>query len=69
MPPETIKDSLNLGLDVPTYYIVPTTRFDINYGLSVCEFEFPAYFNFFLKRRKINLICTKEAAEAIRIVF
>lgn len=27
IPPETIKDSMNLGLDVPVVYIVPIDRF------------------------------------------
>ena len=27
IPPETIKDSMNLGLDVPVVYIVPVDRF------------------------------------------
>lgn len=49
MPPETVKDSLNLGIEIPTYYIIPTNRFDKKFGISVAEFEFPAYFNFFVK--------------------
>jgi hypothetical protein len=61
LPPETVKDSLNLGLEVPTYYIIPTNRFDRKHGINVAEFEFPAYFNFFIKRKKITLICTEEA--------
>ena len=69
MPPETVKDSMSMGLEVPTYYIIPTNRFDKNYGVNVAEFEFPAYFNFFIKKKHINLICTKEAEKAIRIVF
>lgn len=50
MPPDTVKDSLNIGLDVPRYFIIPTERFDTRYGLSCAEFEFPAYFNFFIKK-------------------
>jgi hypothetical protein len=77
MPPETVKDSLNLGLEIPTYYIIPTKRypfclmcsFDKKYGISVAEFEFPAYFNFFVKKRQISLICTAEVEQAIRTVF
>jgi len=47
MPPETVKDSLKLGIKVPTYFIIPTNRFDRKSGINVAEFEFPAYFNFF----------------------
>ncbi len=69
IPPETVKDSLNLGIDVPTFYVVPSVRFDKKTGINVAEFEFPAYFNYFVKKKKINLICSKEAFEAIRIIF
>ena len=69
MPPETVKDCLGNGLEVPTNYVIPSSRFHKKYGLSTAEFEFPAYFNYFLKKKQINLICTKEAEKAIRIVF
>lgn len=69
MPPETVKDSLNLGLVVPTYYILPTKRFDQKFGLNVSEFEFPAYFNFFVLRKKITLITDKEGKRAIEQIF
>ena len=69
MPPETVKDCLNLQLEVPLHYIIPTARFNRKYGLNVAEFEFPAYFNFFIRNKKINLICTKEAMNAIQIIF
>ena len=69
MPPETVKDHMTMGSEVPTHYILPTNRFHKRTGINVAEFEFPAYFNFFLKKKQINLICTKEAEEAIRIVF
>lgn len=36
---------------------------------SVAEFEFPAYFNFFVKKSRINLICTQEGEQAIRKIF
>ena len=69
MPPETVKDHMTMGCEVPTHYILPTNRFHKRLGINVAEFEFPAYFNFFLRKKQINLICTKEAEEAIRIVF
>ena len=56
IPPETVKDSMVMGKEVPSYFVVPSKRFDYNVGISIAEFEFPAYFNFFVKRRKITLI-------------
>ena len=69
IPPETVKDSLNLGIEVPSHYVIPSVRFDKKTGINVAEFEFPAYFNYFVKKKKINLICSKEAFEAIKIIF
>lgn len=69
IPPETVKDSLKLGIEVPNYYIIPTSKWDKIYNISVAEFEFPAYFNFFIKKKKINLICTKENEKAIKSIF
>ena len=61
MPPGTIKDHMLRGSAVPQYYIVPSERFVLrpgeHQGLNVAEFEFPAYFNFFVRSRKINVIC------------
>ena len=48
---------------------MPTHRFDKRFCLSVAEFEFPAYFNFFVKKRKIILICDPEGEEAVRAIF
>lgn len=56
IPPETIKDSMALGLDVAGIYVVPPDLFDRRRGMSVAEFEFPAYYNYFLKKRRAKLI-------------
>jgi CRP-like cAMP-binding protein len=70
IPPETVKDSLNLGLPVPEYYIIPREKFDWNDGISLMEFEFPVYYNFFLrKQNKTKIICDKQTSEQIRIIF
>lgn len=69
MPPETLKDCLNMQLEIPLYYIVPTSRFNRKFGLNVAEFEFPAYFNYFVRQKRIVLICTQEAKESIQIIF
>lgn len=54
---------------MPLYYIIPSDRFDKKYGINVAEFEFPAYFNFFVKKRKVNLVVSEKAEKAIRAVF
>ena len=69
MPPETIKDSMRLGLTLPSYFIVPKERFNLVGGINVAEFEFPAYYNFFFKRRRINLITTTAVEPLIRTIF
>ena len=74
IPPETIKDSMNLGMEVPSVYIVPTERFcralGPALGLNLAEFEFPAYFNYFVRGKKVQLIVESADAEnEIRTVF
>lgn len=74
MPPETIKDAMNLGIAVPQYYVVPPTRFTTTLGptmgINVAEFEFPAYCNFFFKHQSLHLIVQNAQVEAdIRRVF
>jgi len=74
IPPETIKDSMRLGLDVPIYYIVPVERFcrevGTALGVNLAEFEFPAYFNFFVKKLRCTLIVDSDGAESnIKRVF
>lgn len=65
-------------MEVPTFYIIPSKRyikkiiyfrFDKRLGISTAEFEFPAYFNFFCKKKQITLICTADTEKAIRTVF
>jgi hypothetical protein len=74
IPPETIKDSMRLGMSVPTVYVVPVERFCREMGpalgVNLAEFEFPAYFNFFVLRRKCMLVVDSfEAEKNIRKVF
>lgn len=69
MPPETIKDCMIQSIDVAAIFVVPSRHYSKDTFINVAEFEFPAYFNFFVKRRKIRLICTKEQEEKIRIIF
>lgn len=63
-----------MGLDVPNYFIVPVERFcremGPGLGVNLAEFEFPAYFNFFISKKRCTLIVDSEDAERnIRRVF
>lgn len=68
-PPETIKDHMALGLTVPTYYVVPKERFDRARGVNVSEVEFPAYFNFFVLKRTVNLIVDEDGEARLRRIL
>lgn len=61
IPPETIKDSMAQGLPVPQYYVMPEETFcrtlGNSLGVNVAEFEFPAYYNFFLKVKVCTYAC------------
>jgi len=67
IPPETIKDSMQMGIPVPEVYIVPTERFcrDMGPGLGVnlAEFEFPCYFNYFIRQKNCTLVVDSQDAE------
>lgn len=74
IPPETIKDSMVLGMEVPAVYIVPIERFCRELGpalgINLAEFEFPAYFNYFVRGKKVQLVVDSDDAEIdIRSVF
>jgi len=70
MPPETIKDSMSLNLDVPTIFVVPKMMFDRQRGVNLAEIEFPAYYNYFLLKRRIRLVVGSESAEhALRTIL
>lgn len=67
LPPETIKDSMRMGIPVPEVYIVPTERFcrDMGpaLGVNLAEFEFPGYFNFFVRQKNCILVVDSQDAE------
>ncbi len=70
MPPETIKDVMDLKLDVPIAYVLPRDLFDRRRGLSVAEFEFPAYYNFFLLKRRCRLVVlSRDVERRVRAIF
>jgi len=69
-PPETIKDSMALGMPVPEVFVVPPELFDRRRGLTLAEIEFPAYYNFFVLKRRPRLIVEDEdTANRLRTVF
>ena len=59
-PPETIKDSLLLEKDVTNFFLLPINLVERNNFLNNAEIEFPIYFNYFAKKRKTFILCTKE---------
>lgn len=61
-PPETIKDTLVLPDSVPKYFILPSKMFNWEKGINVSDMEFPIYFNYFIKKQRITVICTREQA-------
>ncbi len=70
LPPETIKDSMARGLAVPAVYVVPHRLFDRQRGVNVSECEFPAYYNYFVLKRRIRLLVDDASVEArLRTVF
>lgn len=65
---------MRLGIPVPQVYIVPVERFCREMGpalgVNLAEFEFPAYFNFFVHRKRCMLVVdSDDAEENIRRVF
>lgn len=73
-PPETIKDSMVLGLGIPSFFIIPKERFVKKFGpsqgVNVAEFEFPAYCNFFFKGKRVWLVVDdEEVKQRIKNVF
>ncbi len=65
---------MRMGIPVPQVYIVPVERFCREMGpalgVNLAEFEFPAYFNFFVYKKRCTLLVDSEDAEDnIRRVF
>lgn len=65
---------MRLGFGVPSAYIVPVERFCREMGpalgINLAEFEFPAYFNYFVRNKRCTLVVDSEDAEHnIRRVF
>lgn len=47
----------------------PRELFDRATGISVAEAEFPAYFNFFILKKRIKFVATPEQEFRVRRVF
>lgn len=58
---------MKLGIPVPQVYIVPVERFCREMGpalgVNLAEFEFPAYFNFFVNKKRCTLVVDSPDAE------
>lgn len=56
-----------MGIPVPQVYIVPAERFCREMGpalgVNLAEFEFPAYFNFFVYKKQCTLVVDSQDAE------
>lgn len=67
--PETIKDTLALTGDVPDFFVLPTRLFSPQRGISLADVEFPAYYNFFLKKRSLRVAGLPHQIEILRGVL
>lgn len=68
-PPETIKDVLAAGLEVPRIYVMPRVWFSRRRGITVAEIEFPVYYNYFLHERKLVAVCDEGGPRRLRAVL
>ena len=59
-PPETIKDSIGTPDGVAGVFVLTGQFFNYERGISFAETEFPIYFNFFIHRKRLRLVCTVE---------
>ena len=58
---------MSLGLPVPTNFVLPTEFFDFNSGLTTAELEFPAYFNYFVLKKRVTIITTQEGLKYLEV--
>ena len=64
-PPETIKDTMGSPDGVPNVFVLTQQFLNYERGISFAEAEFPIYFNFFFKQRRVRIVCT--AGQARRV--
>lgn len=63
--PETIKDTLKGDTGVPNLFIQPESLFDIHNGISLAELEFPLYYNYYVKGKKLRIISRPDQSRPI----
>lgn len=63
--PETIKDTIGAKQGVPDLFLVPQELFDRQLGISAVELEFPLYYNFYLRQRKLKFLCRRHQLKPI----
>lgn len=68
-PPETIKDTMLLPEGVPSTFLLPGKLFHVAKGIAVAELEFPIYYNYFLKNKKVFVICSQEQKDQLLAVL
>jgi phosphoribosyl 1,2-cyclic phosphodiesterase len=57
---ETIKDTLGTPAGVPSVFVAPARLFAPDRGINLAELEFPAYWHYFIKGRKVSIVCRPE---------
>lgn len=65
VPPETIKDTMVNAGGVPQVFVLTRHLFDLESGVNFAELEFPVYFNFFVKQRRITVVCEPEQQQNV----
>jgi CRP-like cAMP-binding protein/phosphoribosyl 1,2-cyclic phosphodiesterase len=68
-PPETIKDTMLFEKGVPKIFVLTQDLFSWIKGISIAEIEFPMYYNFFIKKQKTLVVCTKDQFRVMRRVL
>jgi len=75
MPPDTIKDSMQQGEDVPRLFVLPADLFETGIDQTYVDVEFPVFFNFFIKKAFLNrekrmiLIGRQDHLDRVRVMF
>ena len=78
IPPETIKDAMNMEFadgaqdirsKMPVCYVIPHQLFDQKCGICMAEVEFPTYFNFFVLGRKPTFLTYPSVERRLRKVL
>ncbi|MFC1742955.1 cyclic nucleotide-binding domain-containing protein [Candidatus Riflebacteria bacterium] len=64
-PPESIKDTMLSDCGVPQYFFTARNLYDHQKRQTFVEYEFPIYYNSFVKKRKTIIYCTEEQAKIL----